>query len=346
MGDMIKVELLKAGISQRFGRYVHVSMDKAISLERKGIGRIIGSVHDITEGSMKLADMTNRAPMSFNPDSNSKLRIAWVQDLSKYGGAELSNETVKAVGRTLGYEIVDVTPSRYNLSAIVQADVCILNNLFEFGSSRLQGIIREIIERGIPFFKYDHDYRELKRTSIARSLFNRAVKNFFISPLHLQRYAEKFGELTRSNGVVLPLAIDTKHFQNRNGTRKDAILIMSGNKQKRGLLEYISKTENRKKSYVMVGHGPEFPGYAVRRIAKVPYPELPKLYNQHKTVLLKYDTEEPGSRIYFEARLCGCEVLVNEKVGHTSWGFGDHELVDRLTEAPIKFWQEIEAAAK
>ena len=49
-----------------------------------------------------------------------------------------------------------------------------------------------------------------------------------------------------------------------------------------------------------------------------------------------------GERVVLEAALCGCKVIANERVGHTSWGWDMTDidaLRDRLADAPYEFWR-------
>ena len=58
---------------------------------------------------------------------------------------------------------------------------------------------------------------------------------------------------------------------------------------------------------------------------------------------------EPAGRMPVEARLLGCEVIVNDNVGVAGepwWSSGDRAGIGWLEDAPARFWREVEAFAR
>jgi hypothetical protein len=48
--------------------------------------------------------------------------------------------------------------------------------------------------------------------------------------------------------------------------------------------------------------------------------------------------------VVLEAKLCGCEVVVNSNVGHSSWEWfaeDNGRLRERLAAAPYQFWRAV-----
>jgi len=104
----------------------------------------------------------------------------------------------------------------------------------------------------------------------------------------------------------------------------------------------------------------------------VPHDRLPRLYSTCEYLIHLPEWQEPQSMVFTEALLCGCKVIVNDKVGATSYPWwGDHTKVfsyyiaditssgydekfhmyhftrddpglrNRIRNAPYKFWEDL-----
>jgi hypothetical protein len=77
----------------------------------------------------------------------------------------------------------------------------------------------------------------------------------------------------------------------------------------------------------------------------VPYERMPEIYSAFEYVVHLLDGWGAGERVILEGALCGCKIIVNDRVGHTSW---DRKLIDKdgfrdwLREAPYEFWRRID----
>jgi hypothetical protein len=62
-------------------------------------------------------------------------------------------------------------------------------------------------------------------------------------------------------------------------------------------------------------------GYEPQRIPylSVPYEDMPKLYNEHRAVVVDPVMFHAFGRVAVEAMCCGCKVLASNRVGATSW---------------------------
>jgi hypothetical protein len=279
------------------------------------------------------------------------VRVAYIQDNSKIGGAEISNRRVVQVGQECGFDIVGVTPARKLWHIIEECDVAVINNFFEFPMDTLRVILRMLIEHGIPYVKYDHDYREMRRTTLAQAIFRHSAMAVFISPRHATRMQEHLkSERLREISVTLPLAINPDEYKNLNENRKPgSVLIPVWRKGKESMSRYI--TENPKNDYTFIGQCDRpFNNISTRHIPARPHDTMAALYNEYESVLHQPDDEWAGDRVCFESLLCGCKFIGNERVGHLSWtdsnrvitaGISD-DVRDSLAAAPYKFWHEVE----
>lgn len=287
-------------------------------------------------------EFENNEPKIFK--SNLKRKVAWVQDMKKRGGAELSNEVVTNVGIKCGNDVRLVT-NQMSVDdirkMIIESDLAVINNFFQFSKEQMEAVL-DIVFTGKPYVKYEHDFRELNmRPKFAKELFGRSFLNVFISPLHRDKYRRELGV----DGICLPLAIDVNFFKPVESIerKKNTALIFSKTKQL--ISDFIMKNRDILFTVVMDGYEIPISGSRLRVIDRVAYEEMPKLYSEHEYLVHFPVDYQAGDRVFFEAALCGCKVVANEKVGHNSWGFDleDTEgLRNILRMAPFQFWREID----
>jgi hypothetical protein len=269
-------------------------------------------------------------------------KIAWVQDYSMIGGAELSNFQVIKIGTNCGFDIVGVTPQNFNERILQECDLIILNNFFEFRTEQYNTILKYLFENKKPYIKYEHDHRELNRINTAKRIFSGARICIFISPLHKENHCRAL-EISSINTICLPLAINTEKFcRDEKIQKEDTIFIPAFNKCQVNALQFIN--QNRDKKFIIVGHS-DLVTIKHEKFISLDYSKMPLFYNRVKTVYHCPLKREGGSRIYFEAALCGCDLVVNENVLHASWGFdikNSANLKNALDRAIFDFWQVIE----
>lgn len=272
-------------------------------------------------------------------------KVAWVQDMSKMGGAELSNCVVVNAGTQCGFDIVGVTPARFNEDILNECDIIILNNCMQFTPEQFHKLRYHLHERTTPFVKYEHDYREFKRQNVSAPFFLQSRLNIFISPDHLKRHMNTFGGDVAKRSCVLPLAIDTALFNPCEGAERPLGTVLVPNYKKCGENVDDFMKSNAAYKYAVIGQVAKLPALEVEHLPRVTNDQMPKYYSRfEKMVHLPYDSWA-GERIIFEAALCGCEVVTNKNAGHMSWKY---DLSDRvslkkeLDEAPFTFWKEIE----
>ena len=274
------------------------------------------------------------------------MKVAWIQDYSReYGGAELSNKSVVAVGFDIGHDIVGITPSNFPVGALRDCDVAIVNNFFEFTDAQRSVILDTLWGMGKPYVKYEHDSRELKRKEFAKELFGKSRLNVFISPAHRKNHVEALG----CEGVVFPLAVDAEFFRPLSKVdRKAGTAVIVGGYNKGGKISRSIEAHIRGNPgtiFTSIGH--PIPG--VSKVTPIlPHKEMPRVYSEHEELVHLPDFFCAGERVVFEAALCGCRVIGNGNVGHLSWGYDLSDiqsLREILRKAPFDFWKSVEAAA-
>jgi len=338
----VKVKNLKPELIASYGTYQTVAYDKA----RKGVAKGIWEIIYDTQ-AYETTVMMPEVRMPYETKSQKKTKVAWIQDtkVNNNGGAEISAKEVMKVGIDCGFDIVPIIPDDFSQMAINNADILILNNLFNFSDLQMYDIRYATNELRIPYAKYEHDYREIERPEFARPILQNSILNVFLSPAHMIKYQEIFG----CEGICLPLAIDTNIFKPvSNVERKPNTAIIPNVR--------VIRTWDNLKKYIfdhpeiifdIYSNSPELIiGENIKNHKKVPITEMPRLYSEHEYLVHIGDEYRAGERIIFEAALCGCKVIMNECVGHMSWGCDLIKDIDNLrmwlNQASYQFWKEID----
>lgn len=322
----IQCRILDPNLAKRYeGGIVSLEMSKAKALVANKTVQIIGAT-DVVDKIKKTANEKDYLRRKdFTSDRN--LKIAWVQDYSKDGGAELSNFEVVKVGQKLGYDIVGITPNNFTYANMVTADLIILNNILEFSDEQFKRILYVCYEARIPYIKYDHDYRELKRINISSQLFHLAKGTVFISPSHKNTF-------DIPGSIALPLCIDPDKIVKKDKV-KNTCLVPCVRKCQKNLADFMK--EYSCFHYTIIGQFQSVPNnMSVRFIGQQGYRDMLELLATHENVYHRTDDKWAGERIYLESVLSGCETFINENVGHTSWA--KFPSIKELKEAPYRFW--------
>jgi len=355
-GGFVKCKVIDENMRRHLGDFAFYDEAKAQELSSLGLVEVPSEAGGESD-SLTRDTHTGRAPASppsgaptyltrgagYREDSVG-YRVAWIQDFSKVGGAELSNYEVVRVGEDIGYDIIGVTPSLFDTRALEQADIVIVNNCFEFSGPQLTTIRQFLHEKRVPYVKYEHDYRELRRLNISRPLFRDASLVVFISPRHRDEHGASLGWEATARSICLPLAMNPDIYGPVKGVEREKGLTLVPALKKvdpKVLEKYLD--ENPRRDLLLLGQcQAPLPAGRVRHHKKVPTTDMPAVYSQCEFMLHQPRQKWAGERIYFEALLCGCEPIVNDNVGHASWDYDRNDLSQVLAEAPTTFWGAVE----
>jgi hypothetical protein len=272
-------------------------------------------------------------------------KVAWIQDFTKVGGAELSNFRVVEVGRDCGFDIIGVGPRDVKKNVLDTADLLVVNNFFEFSQDTFDTIRKYLFEYRVPYVKYEHDHRELRRENISRALFNASILNVFISPKHKKDHEHILD--ADSKNVELPLAVDPSLYPYKEGLDDGIVLLPVPRKYGKILEQYVMTYPKLK--YLAVGPLKHRLPVPVELLQRVEPKKMKDYYHRAGRVVHYPEDRWAGERVVFEAMLCGCRVEANEHTGHTSWDWFDTdtptELRERLTRAPYEFWRAVDGVA-
>jgi hypothetical protein len=353
---MVLVEYLLPGYNNQKS---YVGVDRALKGQAIGKWKLVPrpDKRDKYETRMMTAsgvpDALTRDDMlgkqTYETKSLKKKRIAWVEDSWVIGGAEISGQTMTRIGEECGFEIERVTGKTDTMligEILSGSDLIVLNNVWGFSQEQMAKILTAI-ER-VPYVKYEHDHREIEhRRDISEKLFRGSVLNFFLSPIHMSNHMETF----QIQGICLPLAIDVEIFRPVAGVERKMgtalVCNVRGWKTWKTLKEFIDS--HPEIHFDILSKGELITGPNVTSIPMVPYEEMPKLYSAHEWLVHMLDGWGAGERVVFEAALCGCRVIANERVGHMSWGKDLTDvkgLREWLRAAPYLFWREVDRLTK
>lgn len=265
-------------------------------------------------------------------------KVAWVQNYSKNGGAEISNFTAVRIGCDLGFDTVGcvVGDGPLQISVLDKADIVIVNNLHCSGREEL---FKWLFSTHKPWIKYDHDLCEEEA-----ELYRKAALNVFISPMHMAYYVAMCGEEIAAKSICLPLAfdVDAWKYPNMNGRIKNSVFIPCYAKCRKEAQEFVGN--HPEYSYYVAGHLKPF-GLNVNLLGDIIYTDMNEAYGKYENVLHTPNAKCAGERILFEAVMSGCKVITNDNAGHTSWDFDWRDvkvLKPILKNAVYLFWKEVE----
>lgn len=341
---LVKCKPLTAALKSKYsaGCFIYLDPYKAVEMEKDGHVEII--YDEQKENGERVVVKT---PQTLNPheyykkpdyDDKGKIKVAWVQDCEKLGGAELSNLQVLKIGVSCGFDVVCITPQHFRYTALKQADIIVMNNFYHFSPEHEKLILEYLRNTKRPYIIYSHDMRDLKCMDDWLPMYENSAYNVFISPGHKKRYG------IANASITLPLAIDVeKYFPYDNVERKkNSVLIPTMTKQGKDLYDFMAK--NHKYDYYAINTTHE----RISNVRGVRNDIIHKIYSKFEYVYHCPERFWAGDRVLFEAQLCGCKVIANDNVGHASWGFGDDlELIKReLEDAPFTFWETLERYVK
>lgn len=290
--------------------------------------------------------------------------IGWIQDTIKYGGAELSNNTVIEAGRRLGFNFYICNPVTFDKRKLIECDLLIINNFFFFEPAQFNFILDLIFEYKRAYIKYEHDHREIigdeKRPKLARLLFGRSILNVFISPFHEANHRRILGDVI-DPVFVLPPAIDTNRFKilpsiERNPNKMVNVTgRLYESKGFRQILQFaVSKPEYEFDIYTKNYRDVKDVFRKLKYVKVMPPVEndyLPKVYNSAGYTIHLPQALEACGRTIAEGVLCGCKPLYNKNVGISSFkGFhlGDEKRFNYdkfkncINQGLIHFWKAVE----
>jgi len=293
----------------------------------------------------------NDVELNYSKRTNIKsLKIAWVADFStknyKSGGAQYTNELIIKAGRSRGHIIDEIYPET---KIKRKYDLYILNNIRYFKPTFIKNIINN--EK---YIKYEHDYwiaDILNPDSPYNDLLNNSLLNLFMSKKHIEENERKLGlKIPKSNYILSP--IDTELFYIDEWINKeDNLAIWTGhdepdNKGFTNLIKYA-----KEHSELQIKAFGRFKKYTnnntpnnIEIMGEVTQIEFAQWLKRARYVIALPNWLEPTGRSVMEGLLCGCTLIVNDRIGflYEDIDFDNYNQIKKAVKTEYKLWNLIE----
>lgn len=305
------------------------------------------------------------------------LKIAWISYLDPFalsGGGEMANRTLIEAGRRRGHEIVlspwlRRRPQRLlrrlrvlrNVRVDWDADAFVLANIRNHAARTdlyPERAVHRALDTGRAVVLADawvdacpldlpcdgdvgHCPSSCSR-AWANWLFGSAAAVAFVSPMQ-HRLIERVLDVPLPATVIYSRpAVDTSMFRPLSLERDIDVLYVGSINEAKGYFNLIEKFGPDRLTFV----GRNALGRPVEGnyLGMLAYDRLPAIYNRARTFAHLPRWNEPMGRTVVEAALCGCELVLNDRVGVTSYEPADWRDPARVQTNANRFWAEFEHA--
>ena len=305
------------------------------------------------------------------------MRISWLTYLDPFvlsGGGELHNRLLIETGRRRGHQIT-VSPwlrgraqrmmRRARLTRRVpidwDADLFVLANIRNHGPRR-DRFPETAVDRALSTGRAvvladawvdvcaldlpcDGDRSRCPATcsrAFADKLYGAARAAVFVSPMQ-RRLIESIIDVPLPGAVIYSRPqIDTSLFHPLGMERDIDVLYVGTIKKEKGYENLIERFGPDRLTFV----GPNALDEPIQGtwLGPMAYEKLPSIYNRATTFAHLPEWMEPMGRTVVEAALCGCELVLNDRVGVTSYEPRDWQEPSRVQHNAELFWSDLEAA--
>jgi glycosyltransferase involved in cell wall biosynthesis len=307
------------------------------------------------------------------------VRVAWLSyldPLSYSGGGELSQRMLIEAGRALGHEITigsflkgsraSNVVRRAGLRRAVEvdwnADVIVLANIRNCPQLRArfpEVVVRRALNTGraailqqawvdvcpldVPCQGNPSRCEPGCTRSWANELYANARVAIFNSPRQRDTIAAVLDVPLPAAQVLIRPMIDTTRFRPSGVDRDLDVLYVGTISAAKGYHNLLARFGGQRLTFV----GQNLLNEPIRGsyLGEMPHDELPGIYSRARTFAHLPNWIEPMGRSVVEAALCGCEIVVNDRVGVTSYPkdtWTDHAVV---ATHGATFWREFESLA-
>ena len=175
-------------------------------------------------------------------------------------------------------------------------------------------------------------------------LFKHALLNCFLSPLHRDTHLKLFGEEIIGDTYLIKPVLDTAHFKSDGMPRDIEHACCGGMGEPKGYFNL--KMRFPEGNITLFGSDNAYlagkEGFGTF-IGKVPFEDMPRFLSRVKNYVHLPRWPEPNGLVVNQAALCGCELIVNDRVGATSWKSLNLKDPASYGNSAGEFWERIEA---
>lgn len=273
-------------------------------------------------------------------------KILWLCDYTNVevpaGGAEITDSYIIEAGRQKGYQITVARPCSLRSNLLANSDLVIFSNCYEFPKPARNRVMQEK-----PYVVYSHDSgRWMDVVKSHPDMMKNTLGTIFLSPLHRDCFKKylKYAD----NVLLVPPHIPLEFFD-RGQERVNKIMFVGNLHDGKGLPEIIDYARKHKEMifdfYYQRASGIWTKQLQQLRncnlIGYVPKESIYNNYNRYKYFIHIPRHYEAFGRAVGEAYLCGCELIVNNKVGAISYGWDYRTFREQTMRAHFIFWEEL-----
>ena len=173
----------------------------------------------------------------------------------------------------------------------------------------------------------------------AREVYSGALSQAFVSHFHRELVEKTIG-IHLPRVVEMPPTVDQTFFRNLGSIRDIPFLFVGTIADYKGAIE----VERRFGNLGLYWAGRNVTGRHLKgvHLGILNDLELRDVYNRTQHFVHLPEWSEPMGRTVIEALLCGCQVILNERVGAAGWGTTEDEL-RALPDGATVFWDSVEA---
>jgi len=275
------------------------------------------------------------------------MKIAWVAD-NKFeeiptGGAEATN---RALVNSCPYPVTELTPSTLEKKEqLTENDLVIFGNIKWFTDEQMEWMLDCPVR-----MKYEHDYWNLANPGQERfkkPFWEGCVLCIFHSPAHVLAYEELYPDIKFNDIWLQPSSMDVDLMH--PGEKEDVTVYIGSLTPHKGVMDALAWGEENDTDIYVYGVGECLEAVLVHPNAiycgSVNYAELLEVYARAKRFIFIPNWIDPFARTVVESRLCGCEQILNNRIGVTSypwWHESDDVLREVLKERANSFWNILE----
>jgi glycosyltransferase involved in cell wall biosynthesis len=177
----------------------------------------------------------------------------------------------------------------------------------------------------------------------ANFLYRRARIAIFNSPMQRRMVEAILDVPLPSEQILCRPQIDTSRFRPLGRDRDFDVLYVGTISRPKGYYNLLRRFGPDRLTLAgkSVLHEPVQGNY----LGPVSYDDLPELYNRARIFAHLPEWYEPMGRTVVEAALCGCELVLNERVGVASYPRSEWSDASTIERNGRRFWQELERAS-
>lgn len=178
-----------------------------------------------------------------------------------------------------------------------------------------------------------------------RELFENAMLNIFVSPLHASVFQKIYPAITSTTYIQRPL-IDVDMFEDKKMKRDIKYASYGGMSEAKGFYNIRQRFPDEEIVFFGSNNGDLAEKYEYGKIiGRIPYDKMPAFLNRVEYYLHMPRWPEPQGLIVNQAALCGCKLITNENVGALTQ---DSDMMDRIAykDNASELWEKLEEIVK